>query len=83
MFEHTGRVGREPVQEPAREDEEAAVDASVALGGLLDEVADRVAFERQAAEAPGRHDAGDGREAPVRAVEVDQRAEVDVGDAVP
>src|SRR5690554_2680358 len=70
------------VDGPRLEDEEAAVDPALALLGLLVEVLDPVALEREVPEARRRPHRGDGGEAPVRAVERRQPPHVKVGHAV-
>ena len=50
--------------------------------GFSENSTTRVAVELEVAEARGRPDGGHGREPAVRAVELEQRVEVDVGSAV-
>ena len=77
-----GVVAVEVVEQGRLEDEEAAVDPALADLRLLGELGDQIAVEHQAAEPRRRTDGGHRRELPVGAMEGEQRAEVDVGDAV-
>ena len=71
----------EVVERARLEAEEAAVDPVLAAR-LLDEAGDPVAVELGDAPLQVRPDHGHRRQPAVRAVELEQRAEVDVGDAV-
>jgi hypothetical protein len=76
------RVAGEVVEHPRLEGEEAAVDPALAGLRLLGELAHAVVLEGQRAEARRRPHGRDGRELPVRAVEAEQRACVQVREAV-
>src|ERR1044071_4175841 len=77
-----GVVALDVVEDRGLEDHEAAVDPALADLRLLGELGDEVAVEDEAAEARGRADGRHGGDAPLRAVEGEQLAEVDVAHAV-
>ena len=75
-------VAVDVVEHRRLEHEERAVDPALAGLRLLGELDDLVAVELEVTEARRRPDGGDRRELPVRAVELEQRVEIDVRDAV-
>src|SRR6266550_571871 len=76
------RVGADVVERLPPEDEEAAVDPALVQLGLLAELLGELAADVQLAEAARRPNSGDRRELSLLAVELEERAQVDVGDAV-
>ena len=76
-------VGGDVVDALGRENEIAAVDPAAVAHRLLDEAAHAVAgIHAERAVAAGRLHRSDGRQLAVRAVERDQRADIDIGHAV-